>query len=133
MTFLLYGANGYTGQLIAKQAADYGLIPIIAGRTEAKVKSLAEQLGYEYRIFDLKNLTATKEALQEVDLVVHAAGPFKYTAQPMIEACISTKTHYVDITGEIEIFELAASYDEAAKAAGIMLLPGGGFDVVPTD
>jgi short subunit dehydrogenase-like uncharacterized protein len=51
----------------------------------------------------------------------------------MAEACLRTKRHYVDISGEIPGFEALAQMDDQAKAAGIMLLPGAGFDVVPSD
>jgi short subunit dehydrogenase-like uncharacterized protein len=133
MQFLLYGATGYTGQLIAEYAASFGLKPILAGRSEAKVKALAESLGLEYRVFDLADTAALDAALKETPVVLHAAGPFMFTAKPMLEACLRTGTHYLDITGEIAVFEMAARMDKKAREAGIMLLPGAGFDVVPTD
>ncbi len=133
MKFLLYGANGYTGSLIAEQAGEFGLTPILAGRSEDKIRPLAERLGYEYRIFDLSETEKLEQALREVPVVLHAAGPFKFTAEPMIKACLRTGTHYLDITGEIPVFELAASLDKKAKDSNIMLMPGVGFDVVPTD
>lgn len=132
-SFLLYGANGYTGSLIAKMAASFGLKPILAGRREEVLKPLAASIGAAYKVFDLQDATALDEALKEVSLVLHAAGPFKFTAKPMIEGCIRTKTHYIDITGEIQVYELAKKMHDAAKKAGIMLMPGVGFDVVPTD
>lgn len=133
MTFLLYGANGYTGNLIARFAKDFGLTPILAGRTESKIKPLAEELGYEYRIFNLDDTSATEAALADIEVVLHAAGPFMFTAEPMIQACLKTKTHYLDITGEYQIFEAGAAKNDLAKKAGIMLMSGVGFDVVPTD
>ncbi|HMO38974.1 MAG TPA: saccharopine dehydrogenase NADP-binding domain-containing protein [Saprospiraceae bacterium] len=133
MKFLLYGANGYTGQLIAEMAKDYHLTPILAGRSADKIQPLAERLGYAYRIFDLKDTAALDAALQEVEVVLHAAGPFVHTARPMMEACLRTGTHYLDITGEIAVFEMAAALNAKAKAAGMILMPGVGFDVVPTD
>lgn len=133
MQFLLYGATGYTGQLIAEYADSFGLKPILAGRSEAKVKAMADSLGLEYRVFDLADTAALDAALQETPVVLHAAGPFMFTAKPMMEACLRTGTHYLDITGEIAIFEMAARMDKKAREAGIMLLPGAGFDVVPTD
>jgi len=48
----------------------------------------------------------------------------------MAEACLKTKKHYTDITGEILVFEMMAKLDAQAKAAGITLMPGVGFDVV---
>ena len=131
--FLLYGANGYTGRLITELAAHYNLQPILAGRNQQAIEALAAQHQLPCRIVDLQQPEALQAALQDVAVVLHAAGPFKYTAWPMLEACLQTGTHYIDITGEIEVFEIAKKYDTAAQQAGVMLLPGAGFDVVPTD
>jgi len=131
--FLLYGANGYSGQLIAKLSAKYNLQPILAGRSEAKIKPLADELKLPYRIIDLDNTEQLQKALAEVKLVIHAAGPFIYTANQMIEACLKTGVHYIDINGDISVFEMLKNYDVAAKEKNIMVMPGAGFDVVPTD
>lgn len=133
MNYLIYGAYGYTGELIARLAASKGHTPILAGRNEEKTKALASQLGLSYKCFDLSESEKLKDSLSEVDTVLHCAGPFWSTAKVMLDACIATKTNYLDITGEIEVFELAASYDKAAKEAGITIMPGVGFDVVPSD
>ena len=131
--FLLYGANGYTGRLIAGMAAAYGLKPILAGRNESALQSMAATLNLTYKLIDLADTVALEAALQEVSVVLHAAGPFQHTAKKMIDACVATQTHYLDITGEISVFERAKQYDYKAKEAGIMIMPGVGFDVVPTD
>ncbi|MEM7373129.1 MAG: saccharopine dehydrogenase NADP-binding domain-containing protein [Bacteroidota bacterium] len=133
MTFLLYGSYGYTGRLIAEQAKEYGLTPILAGRDDARVKAQAESLGYDYRVFALDDPAELDKQMQDVSMVFHSAGPYIYTARPMMEACLRNKVHYVDITGEIEVFEMAHEFDAQAKQAGIMMLSGAGFDVVPTD
>lgn len=133
MKFLIYGAYGYTGQLISKLAKKKGLTPILAGRDAVKTMALAKELGFEHCSFDLSESAKLKEALNKVELVLHCAGPFTSTAKVMMEACLDTKTHYLDITGEIEVFELGASMDQKAKDAGILLMPGVGFDVVPSD
>jgi short subunit dehydrogenase-like uncharacterized protein len=131
--FLLYGANGYTGLIIAKLAASYGLQPILAGRTEANIKPLAEELHLPYHIIDLNDTVQLKNALKEVKLVIHCAGPFIHTAKQMIDACLETGVHYTDINGDISVFEMLKKYDAAAKEKNIMVMPGVGFDVVPTD
>src|SRR5437773_3437700 len=131
-SFLLYGANGYTGELIARYSSQYNLQPILAGRREEVLKPLAAKLNYPYKVFDVNDIQALLAALKEVKLVVNAAGPFQFTARQIIEACLQTGTHYLDINGDISVFEMIRSYDAAAKQAGIMLLPGAGFDVVPT-
>jgi short subunit dehydrogenase-like uncharacterized protein len=132
-SFLLYGANGYTGELIARYAGQYNLQPILAGRRKEMIEPLAAGLGLPYRVFDINDTVALQAALREVKTVVHAAGPFHVTAKQMIEACLITGTHYLDINGDITVFEMIHHYDDDAKKAGIMLLPGAGFDVVPTD
>lgn len=131
--FLLYGANGYTGKLIAKLAATYNLQPILSGRTEANIKPLADELQLPYRIVDLDNKAQLENALAEVKMVLHAAGPYVYTAKQMIGACLKTGVHYIDINGDIAVFEMLKKYDGAAKEKNIMVMPGVGFDVVPTD
>ena len=131
--FLLYGANGYTGVLIAKLAATYNLQPILAGRTEANIKPLADELQLSYHIVDLADAEQLKKILSEVKLVLHCAGPFSATAKQMIDACLETSVHYIDINGDISVFEMLKKYDTAAKEKNIMVMPGVGFDVVPTD
>ena len=132
-TFLLYGSYGYTGQLILDLAVQNGLRPLLAGRDEARLKAQAGQYGLDYRVISLDNSAALDSALREVDAVLHCAGPFVLTFRQMAEACLRTRRHYVDISGEIEGFEALAALDSEARAAGIMMLPGAGFDVVPTD
>ncbi len=132
-SFLLYGANGYSGELIARYASEYGLQPILAGRKEAALRPLAERLNLSYKVFGLDDSEAMKAALREVKVVIHAAGPFQFTAKQMADACLQTGTHYLDINGDVSVFEMLKGYDNAAKETGIMILPGAGFDVVPTD
>jgi len=131
--FLIYGSYGYTGQLIVELATKDGLRPILAGRDEKKLRAQARKHNLEYRAFSLDGTSKLDSALNEVDAVLHCAGPFVHTFRQMAEACLRTKKHYVDISGEILGFEALAALDAQAKEAGIMLLPGGGFDVVPSD
>ncbi len=131
--FLLYGANGYTGRLIAREAVRQGLDLILAGRNQKAVRLLAEELGREYRAFPLENAAALDEALGLAGAVLNCAGPFAHTWKPLAEACLRTGVHYLDITGEIEVFEALAAWHDNARRRGVMLLPGVGFDVVPSD
>jgi short subunit dehydrogenase-like uncharacterized protein len=132
-TFLIYGSYGYTGQLIAEHAIQQGMKPILAGRDEKRLRTQAESLGLEYRAFSLDNRSALTSVLGEVDAVLHCAGPFVLTFRQMAEACIANGKHYADISGEIEGFEALCAMNERAKQAGVTLLPGAGFDVVPSD
>lgn len=131
--FLIYGASGYTGELIAREAARRGFKPILSGRSRNKVEPLAKELGLICRTFALEDKKSLEYTLKQVDFVVHCAGPFSLTSRLMIEACLRLGKHYTDITGEISVFEALARRDEQAKNAGIMIMPGVGFDVVPSD
>ena len=128
MAFLIYGANGYTGQLIARKAKERGQEPILAARSVEKLRPLASELGLPMRVFDLN-----APDLSGVTLVLHCAGPFSSTSKPMVDACLKAKAHYLDVTGEAEVFEAVLGRDQEAKERGITLLPGVGFDVVPSD
>lgn len=135
MAFLIYGANGYTGELIAREAKKRGLNPILAGRREEAVKVLAEELGFQYRAFSLDDISAVASQIKDVAVVIHCAGPFSATSAQMIDACIKAGTHYTDISGEMDVFEHAHSADINSRAiqAGVVVCPGVGFDVIPTD
>ncbi|MHB9880308.1 saccharopine dehydrogenase family protein [Pacificimonas sp. ICDLI1SI03] len=128
---LFYGAYGYTGRLVTERAVARGLSPILAGRNADRVEALARQYGLRWRAFDLGNRAAPE--LADVSTVLNMAGPFSRTAVPMAEACLQSGTNYVDITGEITVFEALHALGDRAIDSGIVLLPGAGFDVVPSD
>lgn len=135
-TILLYGAYGYTGTLIAKEAQQQGIPLMLAGRNEAKLKSLSQQTGHPYRVASLEELASEENArriFEGITVALHVAGPYVETAAPMVDSCLQAGIHYLDITGEWPVFEQLAAMDDAAKAANIMVLPGTGFDVVPSD
>jgi short subunit dehydrogenase-like uncharacterized protein len=133
MAALLYGATGYTGRLIAGAALHLGLRPILAGRQRQRVEPLARTLGLDFRVAELSNAGQLRDALSGVDVVLNAAGPFVDTARPLIDACLSAGAHYLDVSGEVDALELAAARSAEARSRGVMLLPGAGFDVVPSD
>ena len=131
--WLLYGANGYTGQLAAELAKVRGMTPILAGRSAAKIRPLAEKLGFEHRAFALDEPEAVHRGLEGVAVVAHLAGPFSQTSKPMVDACLAAGAHYLDITGEHGVIEAVLARREEAARAGVTLVTGVGFDVVPTD
>jgi short subunit dehydrogenase-like uncharacterized protein len=130
---LVYGAYGYTGSLVAEAATDRGLPITLGGRNGGKLRSLADDLDRPVVQFRLDDDAAVRAAIDDHDVVLNCAGPFVHTADPLVEAAIETATHYLDITGEITVFEAIHARDERARDAGVTLLPGVGFDVVPTD
>ena len=132
-TLLVYGANGYVGEHVARAAGSLGVKTIVAGQDAAKLDRIASETGLERRAFGLDDPAAIDGALNRVAVVLNCAGPFKYTAQLLVEACLRSRAHYLDITGEIPVFEAIQARDAQARACGVMLLSGVGFDVVPTD
>lgn len=130
---MIYGATGYTGQLVAEEAVRRGHRPLLVGRSQAKLEPIARRLGLDWTVADLGDERTLREAVADVELVFHAAGPFIHTSAPMIRACLVGRAHYVDITGELPVFQQTFAQDSAAREQGIALISGVGFDVVPTD
>ena len=130
---LIYGANGYTAELVIELAQREGATPILAGRSQQKLATLAGRLGLASRVFGVDDPGAIAKNLTGVSVVLNCAGPFSRTAKAMAEGCIAAGVHYLDITGEIDVFEALALLGPKARKAGVMLMPGTGFDVVPSD
>jgi short subunit dehydrogenase-like uncharacterized protein len=130
---LIYGATGYSGRLIARAMTELGMRPVLAARDGARLARCADGLGLEFRLAALDQPDRVDAALRDVQLVVHAAGPFSATSRPMVDACMRAGTHYVDITGEIGVIEALAQRDREARQRRIMLMPAVGFDVVAGD
>ena len=130
---LVYGATGYTGKLVAAEAAARGVDVVLGGRDPETLTAVAEPFGFETRSVSLSDGPRLRATLEDVAAVLHIAGPVSATARPMVEACLATGTHSLDVTGELDVFEALARRDEEARRAGIVLIPGVGFDVVPTD
>lgn len=131
--WMIYGAYGYTGKITAIEAKKRGMKPLLAGRDSEKTKTLAESLDLPWTAFSLDDQSALEKALSDIELVLNCAGPFSQTSKPMLDACITCHCHYLDITGEIDVFDYAHSRDDDARRADVVVIPGVGFDVVPTD
>jgi short subunit dehydrogenase-like uncharacterized protein len=131
--FMIYGATGFVGEHAARVAAQSGMWPIVAGRDATKLARLAAELGLESRVFNLEDSGAVDRGMKDVAVVLNCAGPFMNTAKPIVDACLRNGVHYLDITGEIPVYEALQARDAEARARRVMVLPGVGFDVVPTD
>ncbi|HUE15868.1 MAG TPA: saccharopine dehydrogenase NADP-binding domain-containing protein [Planctomycetaceae bacterium] len=131
--WVLYGANGYTGRCIAEEAVRRSLRPLVAGRSAQAIARLAAEFGLDHRVFSLHDAAPLRASIRGAKLILNCAGPFSATARPLMEACLAEGVHYLDITGEIDVIEAAAALDDKAKAAGVVLMPAVGFDVVPSD
>lgn len=130
---LIYGGTGYTGRLIVEHARKLRRSPIVAGRSADRVQALAARLGVSGRVVALDRPDALDQALGDVGVLINAASPFAQSAPALIESCLRTRTHYLDITGELPVFRDAFGYDAAARKRGIMIMPGVGLGVVASD
>jgi short subunit dehydrogenase-like uncharacterized protein len=130
---MIYGAYGYTGTLLAEEAARRGHRPLLAGRSSQKLRALGERLGLEWRTFSLDDPDDVDRGITGIDVVLNAAGPFGSTSRPMLDACLRMGTSYADIAGELDAYEAMFERQDEALRAGVMVVPGVGFDVVPTD
>jgi short subunit dehydrogenase-like uncharacterized protein len=126
---MIYGATGYTGRMVAKHAVATGLAVVLGGRGSTRLAPLAAELGVEYRVFGVDNTAAAEDALSTMSVLVNCAGPFVKTAPIILTTCIRAGVHYLDIAAELDSYLLAETFDEEAKAAGVMLLPGSGGSV----
>lgn len=129
---LIYGATGYTGRMVALQAKAAGLDVVIAARDAGKLAALARDLDLPSSAFPL-DAASLATSLAGFHTVLNCAGPFARTAEPLMRACIEAGAHYLDITAEINVYRLAERLGPDAARSGVMLLPGVGWDVVPTD
>ncbi|MGA8464797.1 MAG: saccharopine dehydrogenase NADP-binding domain-containing protein, partial [Trebonia sp.] len=132
-TWMLYGAVGYTGSLIAQCAHERGHRPLLAARNRSAVTALAERLDMPHRVLTLDDPAALRSALAEVDVVLNAAGPFLHTAAPLAAACLDAGAHYIDIGNELQVFRGLYDLDQRARQAGVAVIPGAGFGVVATN
>jgi short subunit dehydrogenase-like uncharacterized protein len=123
---LLYGASGYTGKLILASAR--GQLDVTAAGRNPRADAREEHV-----VLALDDAAALRRVLAEHPVVLNCAGPFAETWEPIVDACLETGTHYLDITGEWQVFEALRARSDEARERGVMLLPGVGFDVVASD
>jgi short subunit dehydrogenase-like uncharacterized protein len=131
--WMIYGAYGHTGEMIAHEAVRQGRRPLLAGRSGAKLRPLAERLGLQSIAVDLTDEHHLLDAVGSVQLVLHCAGPYSHTIAPMLDACLRKGVHYLDISGELASYRHAYDRHEEALRRKVAIIPGVGFDVVATD
>ncbi|HLN77691.1 MAG TPA: saccharopine dehydrogenase NADP-binding domain-containing protein [Nocardioidaceae bacterium] len=131
--WMIYGAYGYTGRLVTAQAVERGHRPVLAGRSEAPLRAMAQEFDLDYWVVSVDDQRELVRALGEVETVVNVAGPFTHTAVPVAEACIAAKANYVDIAGDVPVVPMLFDLDERAREAGVVILPSAGWDAVPTN
>jgi short subunit dehydrogenase-like uncharacterized protein len=130
----VYGSTGYTGRLVVEELARRGIQGVLSGRDPRKLHALAERTGFEARPATLDDRDALRHAFGDCAAVVNCAGPFTRFGEPVVRAAVETGTHYVDTTGEqTHMRRVYERFDDAARAAEVVLIPAAGFDYVPGD
>ena len=128
--WLLYGATGRSGTLIAEEAVARGHRPVLAGRDADRVRRLAERLDLPWAVGQPSEVGGL---LGDARLVLLAAGPFGATAPSVLRASLDAGVHYLDIANEIPVASAALAADDAARQRGITVLPAVGFGTVASD
>ena len=116
-----------------EHALDKGLQPVIAGRNPSTIESMARFYGLEWKTAQVDDSEQLRDLTATATILLNAAGPFALTSAPIIDACIDTRTHYLDIAGEAAVIQAASEWDKDARRRGTMIMPGVGFEVVASD
>jgi saccharopine dehydrogenase-like NADP-dependent oxidoreductase len=129
-TITVYGASGHTGQFVVSELRRRGWTAVLSGRDAGKLRAAAE-VGpgeLELRPAAIDSSTALDHALDGAAAIINCAGPFYWTAAPLIEAALRAGIPYLDVAAEIEaVADTLAHYDDRAREAGIVIVPAMAF------
>jgi hypothetical protein len=128
-TVAVVGAYGHTGRFVVTELRSRGFVPLLLGRDEGKLQALAAaHPGLEYRVTSADDPASLDRALRGAAAVVNCAGPFAFTAAPVIEAALRAGIAYVDVAAEIEAnVDTFTDFADRARAAGVAVVPAMAF------
>jgi len=137
----LFGATGFTGKLIAhrlaRQTDNKPLKWAIAGRSKSKLEELVHEFGGVKPgmvIADFHDEETLLKMTNQTRILINVVGPYDLFGDRVIEACLSSGTHYLDITGETAFFHrVYQKYDQQAREKSICIVNAAGFDSIPAD
>lgn len=125
---VVYGATGYTGALVAAQLVASGIRPVLAGRNRDSLLTLARPWGLDIHVGGL-----TDGLPEGTRVLVNCAGPFDITQPPLLRASMVAGSHYLDLAGEVDEHVAAMRQGAEADERGVLVLPGAGFGIVPSE
>jgi short subunit dehydrogenase-like uncharacterized protein len=130
---VVFGATGYTGRLVAERLVARGARPVLAGRSEERLRELAERLGgLEWARADAVRANSVFALVEDGDVLVSTVGPFVKWGDAAVRAAIAAGCTYLDSTGEPAfIRRVFEGLGRSAARAGARLLPALGYDYVP--
>jgi short subunit dehydrogenase-like uncharacterized protein len=138
---LLFGATGFTGQLIAAYLSDRanmeGVSWAIAGRSPNKLEQVRAALKGklpELVVADVENEDSLKAMAAQARIVMNAVGPFNWYGKGVVKACVEQGTHYLDITGEPSfVADIFQTFGKEAEEKKVCIVNCCGFDSIPAD
>jgi short subunit dehydrogenase-like uncharacterized protein len=136
---VVYGATGFVGQQAAAYIAARAPKAFrwaIAGRSEGKLKALQSKVAPSAAVLvaDAQDAEGLQRIAQSAKVVMSCAGPYAIHGSKLLAACVQSQAHYCDITGETPwVKQMIDQHHSAAKAAKLRIVPGCGFDSIPSD
>ncbi|GGB20154.1 hypothetical protein GCM10011492_07560 [Flexivirga endophytica] len=138
---VLFGATGFVGKLtadhLARQAPDDVRIAL-AGRDRAKVEAIRDALpnaaDWPVVVADSFDASSLRELAESARVVISTVGPYAKYGLPLVEACATAGTDYLDLTGEVLfVRESIDRFQELADSTGARIVHSCGFDSIPSD
>jgi short subunit dehydrogenase-like uncharacterized protein len=138
---VVYGATGFTGQLVAEYLAaryknDEELRWAMAGRSLEKLKSVRDAIGAAADtpliVADASDPASLKAMVDQTKSVLTTVGPYQLYGNDLLAACVASGADYFDLCGEpIWMRQMIDKHEAAAKASGARIVFSCGFDSVP--
>ncbi|WP_203897881.1 saccharopine dehydrogenase family protein [Virgisporangium aliadipatigenens] len=136
---VVYGATGFAGALVAAHLATHapdGVRIGLAGRSVEKLHEVRTRLDVDWPLLvaDAEDPAALDDLATAAHVVATTVGPFARHGRPLVRACATNGTDYVDLAGEV-LFARQSIDDnhEAARESGARIVHSCGFDSVPSD
>jgi short subunit dehydrogenase-like uncharacterized protein len=155
---IIFGASGYTGQYVIEYV--YRAVELdlknqlgdkkvklkwaVAGRSMDKLAKvlMAAHLsnpGFDHGSIDMIFCDASDESsindmAAQTKILLNCVGPFRFSGEKVVKACVAQGTHHVDISGEPQFLEtMQLKYNDEAEKKGIYIVGSCGFDSIPSD
>ncbi len=138
---IIYGATGYTGQLVAeyfaKNYSEQHLVTwAIAGRSMEKLQQISKQLNctVDCIVAQSDDLGSLMSMVKKAQVIITTVGPYQLYGELLVKACVETGTDYVDLCGEpLWMRNIIDNYSDAARDNGARIVHSCGFDSIPFD
>lgn len=145
---VVFGATGYTGQYVveyaARAGAEEGLSWAVAGRNQEKLAGVLDQAAAntgradikdaDVIVCDVKDQASLEAMAAKTRLVLNCVGPYRFSGEQVVQACLTSGTHHIDISGEPQFLEkMQLKYHAEAESRGVYIVGACGFDSIPSD